>query len=186
VWSHIAEASDAEDDAARVAFDEAVAVAVEAGFALDVRHLSASAASFARPEFRYDLARVGAFCYGIRSAHGAGEDDLGVRPIASLGATVTHVGEHSVTLGVGALHGLPSTLALRAALVVEGRRIGVQHLGPTHMIVDLWPGAAAGDEVSVFAADGASATDLAETIDSVGEEILVRVSPLVPRIYRGS
>ncbi|MGZ8804626.1 MAG: alanine racemase, partial [Microbacterium sp.] len=67
IWSHIAEASDAEDDAARALFDDAVAVAESAGFALEVRHLSASAASFARPGFRYDLVRVGAFCYGIRS-----------------------------------------------------------------------------------------------------------------------
>ncbi len=72
VWSHIAEASDAEDDAARAAFEVAVTAAEAAGFALEVRHLSASAASFARPEFRYDLARVGAFCYGIRSAGGGG------------------------------------------------------------------------------------------------------------------
>jgi alanine racemase len=185
VWSHIAEASNAEDDAARAAFEVAVTAAETADFALEVRHLSASAASFARPEFRYDLARVGAFCYGIRSAHGAGEDDLGVRPVASLVATVTHVGEHSVTVAAGALHGLPSTLALRAVFIVGGRRVSVQHVGPTHLMLDPWPGAAAGDEVTVFGADAASATDLAETVDSVGEEILVRVSPLVPRIYRG-
>lgn len=185
VWSHIAEASDAEDDAARAAFEVAVTAVEAAGFALEVRHLSASAASFARPEFRYDLVRVGAFCYGIRSAQGAGEDDLGVHPVASLAATVSHVGERAVTVAVGALHGLPSTLALRTALIVDGRRVTLQHMGPTHMTLDPWPGAAAGDEVTVFGPDAASATDLGETIDSVGEEILVRVSPLVPRIYRG-
>ncbi len=72
VWSHVAEASDHEDDVARTLFDEAVAAAEAAGFTLEVRHLSASAASFARPEFRYDLVRVGAFCYGVRSAGGPG------------------------------------------------------------------------------------------------------------------
>ena len=65
-------------------FDDAVTAAEAAGFALEVRHLSASAASFARPEFRYDLVRVGAFCYGMRSAGGPGEADLGIRPIAAL------------------------------------------------------------------------------------------------------
>ncbi|HYI51328.1 MAG TPA: alanine racemase [Microbacterium sp.] len=186
VWSHIAEASDTEDDAARATFDQAVAVAETAGCALEVRHLSASAASFARPEFRYDLVRVGAFCYGIRSAGGAAETDLGVRPAASLIAPVTHVGDRAVTLGIGALHGLPSTLATRASLVVDGRRIGVQEVGRAHVVIDRWRDAAEGDEVIVFGPDGASATDLAETIDSVGEEILVRVSPLVPRAYRGN
>jgi alanine racemase len=186
VWSHIAEASDAEDDAARAAFDDAVAIAEAAGCAPEVRHLSASAASFARAEFRYDLVRVGAFCYGIRSAGGAAEADLGVRPAAALGAPVTHAGDHAVTLGIGALHGLPSTLAKRAALVVDGRRREVREVGEAHVVVDAWPDAAEGDEVMVFGPGGASATDLAETIDSVGEEILVRVSPLVPRVYRGT
>ena len=88
VWSHIAEASDEEDDAARAAFDAAVATAEAAGFDLEVRHLSASAAAFARPEFRYDLVRVGAFCYGIRSAGGPDEPELRIRPIASLRAPV--------------------------------------------------------------------------------------------------
>ena len=68
VWSHIAEASDAEDDAAREAYERALD---EAGLRPGIRHLAASAASFARPEFRYDMVRVGAFCYGIRSAGGA-------------------------------------------------------------------------------------------------------------------
>ena len=184
VWSHIAEASDAEDDAARRIFDDAVTAAEDAGLALEVRHLSASAASFDRPEFRYDLARVGAFCYGIRSAGGVGEADLGVDPAASLVAPVTHVARHEVTLGIGALHGVPSTLARRTALVIDGRRVAVRDVGLTHLRVEAWPDAAVGDEVCVFGPNAASATDLAETIDSVGEEILVRVSPLVPRIYR--
>jgi alanine racemase len=185
VWSHIAEASDREDDDARALFDEAVAVAEAAGFALEVRHLSASAASFARPEFRYDLVRVGAFCYGVRSAGGPSASDLGIRPIAALSARATHVDDHAVTLGVGSLHGLPSALAARAHLSTTQGRLAVRHVDLAHTIVDAWPHAAVGDEVIVFGPDAASATDLAEAIDTVGEEILVRVSPLVPRVYRG-
>ena len=129
--------------------------------------------------------RVGAFCYGIRSAGGPGEPDLGIRPIAALTAPVTHVGEHAVTLGVGSLHGLPSTLARRADLATGRGRMSVQHVDFGHTEVAAWPHAAIGDEVTVFGAGAASATDLAETIGTIGEEILVRVSPLVPRIYRG-
>ena len=100
-------------------------------------------------------------------------------------APVTHVGEHAVTLGVGSLHGLPSTLARRADLATGRGRMSVQHVDFGHTEVAAWPHAAIGDEVTVFGAGAASATDLAETIGTVGEEILVRVSPLVPRIYRG-
>ena len=54
------------------------------------------------------------------------------------------------------------------------------------MLIEAWPGAAVGDEVSVFgpgARGESSVTTLAEAIGTVGEEIIVRVSPLVPRVY---
>ena len=63
--------------------------------------------------------------------------------------------------------------------------ISKQPMGPFHTTVSPWPHAAVGEDVTVFGPDAASATDLAETIGTVGEEILVRVSPLVPRVYRG-
>jgi alanine racemase len=184
IWSHIAEASDEEDDAARSIFDAAVDAAEGAGFRIEVRHLSASAASSARPEFRYDLVRVGAFCYGIRSAGGSDGFDPGVRPIASLVAPVSRVDAHVVALGIGALHGLPSTLAARAHLAGRFGRADIVRVEDDHTIVSAVPGLRSGDEVTFFGPDAASATDLAESIDTVGEEILVRVSPLVPRVYR--
>jgi alanine racemase len=186
VWSHIAEASEAEDDAARAVFDDAVAAAERAELRLEVRHLSASAAAFARPEFRYDLVRVGAFCYGVRSAGGPDELDLGIRPIAALVAPVTHVGEYDISVGLGSLHGLPSALAGRALVLRNGEKLRIDRIAETHSLVQMWPNAEIGQEVTVFGADAASATDLAESIGTVGEEIVVRVSPLVPRVYRGT
>ena len=46
--------------------------------------------------------------------------------------------------------------------------------------------AAVGDEVAVFGPGSlgeSSPTTLAEAIGTVGEEIMVRVSPLIPRVY---
>jgi alanine racemase len=57
----------------------------------------------------------------------------------------------------------------------------VSSIGMTESRADAWPGVEPGDEVIVFGAGSSSATDLAETIGTVGEEILVRVSPTVPR-----
>ena len=186
VWSHIAEASTRDDDDARAAFEEAVRAAETAGFALEVRHLAASSASFDRSEFRYDLVRIGAFCYGIRSAQGVSEATLGIRPAASLIARVIHVGDTAVVLDVGSLHGLPSTLAGRATLRSPTGSVEVRHVGLTRTIVSPWLGVATGEEVRVFGAGVRSATDLAERIDTVGEEILLRVSPLVPRVFVGA
>lgn len=184
VWSHLAEASDAEDDHARAAFDAAASL-LEGRFGRRVlRHLSASAASFARPEFRYDLARIGAFAYGIRPPGGPGEDALGVYPIARLEATldITRTGVASVP--VGSLHGLPSTLRAFPVGTAGGRRM-LTALGETRSVIES-DGLAPGDRVVLFGRgdDGeATATDLAETIGTVGEEIVLRVSPLVPRRY---
>jgi alanine racemase len=186
VWSHLAEASDAEDDAARAAFDTAAA-RVDAVLGRRVRrHLAASAASFERAEFRYDLARVGAFAYGIRPAGGPSEAELGIRPIARLEADVAEVRDGTAVVPVGPLHGLPSTLGSFSVATEHGPHVlepvnGVQSLIRSHVLQP-------GDRVAIYGAPesgGASATDLAERIGTVGEEIAVRVSPLVPRVYSG-
>jgi len=184
VWSHIAEASDAEDDAARAVFDDAVRRAERAGLQPRLRHLSASAASFARPEFRYDLARVGAFAYGIRPAGGPAEDELGIRPIGALRVDVKSVSEDRAILGLGALDGFPSSLT---GLTEVRTPAGLRRIVPVDLdaiSVQSWPGAAPGQIVTAWGADGPSATEHAERIDSIGEEIAVRLSPLVPRVYR--
>jgi len=48
-----------------------------------------------------------------------------------------------------------------------------------------WPDAVPGDDVAVFGPGGAgesSPTTLAEAIGTVGEEPVLRVSPLIPRV----
>ncbi|WP_322409178.1 alanine racemase [Microbacterium invictum] len=186
IWSHIAEASDDEDDRARARFERALAIAADAGLRPRWRHLSASAASFARPEFRYDLVRVGAFAYGIRPAGGPEEAALGVRPVARWTAPVTEVGADTVRIGVGSRDGLFSTLVGCTVGTPAGPR-RVTAITGSRVEVTRWDGAAVGDRVTVFGAaeDGATATSLAESIGTIGEEIAVRVSPLVPRRYRG-
>ncbi|WP_309064329.1 alanine racemase [Microbacterium sp.] len=184
VWSHLAEASDEEDDQSRVAFLSAVARLQDAGGSPDVLHLTASAASWWRPELRGSLCRIGAFCYGIRSADGPHLD--GVRPIARLVARVTRITDQGVEVGVGAYHGLPSTLRGVGVGTPRGVRRIVRVDADT-TVVESWPGAAAGDEVVVFGAGEqgeADATRLAEHIDTVGEEILTRLTPAVRRVLR--
>ncbi|MGO1770054.1 MAG: alanine racemase [Microbacterium sp.] len=184
VWSHIAEASDDEDDAARAAFDEAVATAVAAGLEPDVRHLAASAAAWHRPEFRYDLVRIGAFCYGVRSADGPELD--GIDAAASLVARVVSCDEDRVTIGIGSVDGVFSTWAGRAEVATPGGRRPLLAVGAFSSSVDGWPGAVVGDELTIFGArsDGApTSTDLAELVDTVGEEPLLRLSPLVERVW---
>ncbi|MFE5409686.1 alanine racemase [Microbacterium sp. NPDC056569] len=186
VWSHIAEASDAEDDDARDLYERALAQAAGAGLRPAIRHLAASAASFARPEFRYDMVRVGAFCYGIRSAGGPSADDLGLTPIGTLEADVVDVAEEVVRIGLGALDGLPSSLGRRASVGTPAGSRQLIAVGDSDSLVAAWPGAVVGDAVAVYgpgAAGEPGATDLAEIIGTIGEEIALRVSPLLERRY---
>lgn len=182
VWSHLSEASDADDDAAQRVFLEGVRHLESTGAPAEVLHLTASAAAWWRPELRASLSRIGAFCYGIRSADGPALDGLTL--ISRLVATVDSVTKESVHVGVGAFHGLPSTLRGAQVATPGGLRQIVRIEGDT-TIIESWPGAQVGARV-VFFGPGDSgegdATMLAERIDSVGEEILTRLTPTVKRV----
>ena len=182
VWSHLAEASDEEDDEARRVFDDAVRQLSDAGARPDVLHLTASAASWWRPELRGSLSRIGAFCYGIRSAEGPPLD--GVELISRLVATVDAVDGAHVWVGAGAFHGLPSTLR-GAEVATPGGLRRIERIEGDRMRVASWPGAREGHEVVVFGPGGQGepdATALAERIDTVGEEIITRLTPAVRRV----
>lgn len=183
VWSHIAEAGDAEDDAAAARFRRAVARARGMGARLEVTHLTASAASLARPELRGGLCRIGAFCYGIRAAGAPLEPGLTL--VATLRAPVVAVDRHEATVGIGAWHGLPTTLG---GIVDVGTPAGPRRLtaiGDDTLTVEAWPGCHAGDTVDVWgpgARGESDPTTLAESIDTIGEELATRLSPHVTRV----
>ena len=182
VWSHLAEASDQEDDAAHQVFLTAVQQLTDAGGTPEVLHLTASAAAWWRPELRGSLSRIGAFCYGIRSADGPELEGLSL--ISSLVATVDAVEGDRVRIGLGAFHGLPSTLRGARVITPGGARTVIEISGDSSLI-EGWPGAREGDEIIVFGpgtAGESDATALAERIDTVGEEILTRLTPAVRRV----
>lgn len=185
IWTHIAEASDEEDDASRAEFDRAVEIARTAGLEPEVRHLAASAAAWHRAEFRYDLVRVGAFCYGIRSEDGP--EIAGVAPASALVAPVVAVGD-DVEVAIGSVDGYASALAGRVSVATPAGVRAVTRVDPFTSRVEPWPGAAVGDEVILFGPGEngePTPTDLGEAIGTVGEEPLLRVSPLVTRTYIG-
>ncbi|BDZ38187.1 alanine racemase [Microbacterium suwonense] len=182
VWSHLAEASDEEDDAAQAVFLEAVRHLEAVGGTPEALHLTASAAAWWRPELRGTLSRIGAFCYGIRSADGPVLDGLSL--ISRLVATVDAVEGDTVRVGLGAFHGLPSVLQ-GAEVATPGGLRRIVRIDGDATTVAAWPGARIGDRVIVFGPgdDGESdATALAERMDTVGEEILTRLTPAVSRL----
>ena len=151
-WSHLAEASDEEDDLAQARFLAALERARELGAELPYRHLTASAATWARPELRGTLVRVGAFCYGVRSADGP--DLPGIAPAAELVATVQRIDGDEVVVGIGSFDGLPSTLAGRIDVGTPAGARALRAVEPDAVRVAAWPGAAVGDEVVLFGRGG--------------------------------
>ena len=182
IWSHLAEASDEEDDDAQSRFLDAVRVAEKSGATPEALHLTASAASWWRSELRGSVSRIGAFCYGIRSAEGP--DLEGILPVAELTASVVEIDGGDARIAIGAFDGIPSTLAGSPVGTAAGTRELVR-IDATTSLVAGWPGMKVGDSVWLFGAGEhgeSSATSLAERIDTVGEEILTRLTPRVRRV----
>lgn len=182
IWSHLAEASDPEDDEAATEFRAALRELRHHGVDPVDTHLTASAASWWRPELRGTVCRIGAFCYGIRSAEGP--QIPGIRPVATLRARVLDVRDGRVEVGIGALHGLPSTLTGAMVGTPAGAR-QITEIGDSSLTVAGWLGADVGDIVNIFGPGSQGekdATSLAEHIDTVGEEILTRLTPAVKRV----
>ncbi len=103
---------------------------------------------------------------------------------AALETEVVAVGDGTATIGIGSLDGLPSSLAGRVMVSTPQGRRPLVDVGRYASTIGEWAAARVGDLVTVYgdADSGAmSATDLAETIGTIGEEIALRVSPLVPR-----
>ena len=204
IWTHIGEASEADDAASRVIFDEAIAQARGAGFNDIVCHLAASAASFDRPEFRYDMARVGGFTYGIGPGDGVGPADLGLSAVMSAHARV--LGTHSfgsrevAVLDGGYVHGLPAWHSLAEPsendglprsgfdVLLNGQRCPIVQVNAYETLVATTMPANAGDTAVLFGSHLRGEPVLqewADAIGTVGEEIVVRMGTVNDREYVG-
>ena len=194
VWTHIGEASEEDDAESRRIFDAAVDEARSGGCEPTLRHLAASAASFERPDFRYDMARVGGFSYGIGPGSGIGPADLGLEAVMTASARVVRIetrgGRRVAILDCGYLDGLPawrlpaddgsdSPLPRPGAEVLLGsERCAVLSIDADTMSVAANGDANVGDEAVLFGSHLKGEPVLQEWADAlgtVGEEIVVRV-----------
>lgn len=201
VWSHLSSSDEPEDPAnaeQEKLFEEALAVAAEAGLRPEVRHLANSAAAILRPSSRFDLVRCGIAAYGLDPAPGH-TPDLGLVPAMTAradlalvrsvpaGAAVSYghtwTAESPTTLGlvpVGYADGLPRLAGNRADVAVAGRRRPVRGvICMDQLVVDLHgdtpqPGA----EVVLFGTGrdgGPTAQDWAVAAQTIVYEIVTRI-----------
>lgn len=213
LWSHLACSDEPEhpanaDQAAQ--FAAAVELTERAGLRPQVRHLANSAAALALPGTRWDMVRCGLPMYGLSPLpQRATPADLGLRPAMTLRAQLALVKDvragHAVSYGqhwhaerdtrlglvpLGYADGIPRSASGSGPVRVGDSMTKVAGtVCMDQVVVDLGPGspAVAGDEVVLFGSGPAdpSAQDWAVAAGTISYEIVTRIGPRVPRVYRG-
>ncbi len=188
VWSHISEASDDDDTVSITRFHDAIALAQAIGADFEIRHLAASAASFSRPDARFDLVRVGAFGYGIAPGGGVGPAALGLTPVMTLSAPVLSVAEGYATIGIGYGHGVSTAAVERVEVAIDGLRHPIVSLDRDRMRVMVGSAPVVAGERALLFGPGAhgeaTLQEWADALGTIGEELVTRLTAAVERDYR--
>jgi alanine racemase len=212
LMTHFADAEAEEPAFAREQlrrFAEAEQALRHAGANRLIRHAANSAALLCLPESRLDLVRPGIMLYGYdpRGRHYAAESVLRpalrfrtlISQIAAVprGASVsygrTFVAPRDLivaTLPVGYADGWGRLLSNRGQVLIRGRRVpivGRVCMDMTMVDVTDLPEVRVGDEVVLIGRQGAediTADEVAELQGTISYEVLCRIGPRVPRVYR--
>lgn len=213
IFSHFARADEPgqeQNDQQLTRFKEMIATLESFGFTKIVRHLSNSAATLNDKDSCFDMVRTGISIYGLTpdvntlgSSH-----SLGLKAAMSLHAKLhlvkevpanspvgygaTAITERYTKLGIVAMgyaDGIPR-IAQGAGIFVHGKRAPIiGRVSMDQFVVDLGPDSAAnsGDWVEIFGdgiEGGYTAEDWGNASGSINYEIVTRIGPRVPRIYR--
>ena len=207
MWSHLANASEEEDLAQVVAFEQHVAAARAAGLDPEVLHLAATEGALRRPSARFDQVRLGIGVYGLSPIEGVTPAELGLRPAMELSAEIvavrrvragrgvsygyTYRTAAATTLalvGIGYADGVPRQASNAGPVAVNGERFTVSgRIAMDQFIVDVGDATVrVGDRAVLFGdpATGApTADEWARAASTINYEIVTRIGPRVPRRY---
>lgn len=189
LWTHIAEASEREDSRAIERFHAAIAVAQSLGAEVEVRHLAASAAAYQRADARFDLVRIGAFGYGIAPGGGVSPADLGLMPVLTLTAPVYAVDGGRAEIAIGFGDGISSAVAGRVGLAIRGVRLPIVAIGVDSLSAEIGGALIERGDLAYLFGSGehgeATLQEWADDLGTIGEELVTRLSPRIPRRYVG-
>jgi alanine racemase len=210
IFSHLSNASPADDAESIACFERGLAVAASAGLTPDLVHIAASAAAIRLPAARYSMVRLGISIYGLSPFEDATAAELGLRPAMTLRGQVAAVRRVAAGAGVsydytwhapvdstlalvplGYADGVPRQASGLARVSIAGREHPVVgRIAMDQFVVNLGDHAVAvGDAVVLFGDpdDGApSATDWAHAAGTINYDIVTRVGARVSRSYRGT
>lgn len=197
LWSHLADASPADDAAALAEFHSAIAVAAALGVPVDgpdrpLLHLAASSAGIRMPEARFDLVRFGIAAYGVSPFDDVDGPALGMRGPLSLYADVIAIRNGIALLEVGSADGLPPSVlgpsGLGAEVLLDGlrRRVVAVDVDTISVLIPEGAETTVGSEALVYGPGDAgepTVEEWATWAGTIGDEILARASRRLPRRY---
>lgn len=213
IFSHFARADEPgeeQNNRQRQRFTEMVATLESFGYRNIIRHLSNSAATLKDSQSKFDMVRTGISIYGLTPDVNTlgSSDSLGLHaamtvraklhlvkdvPAGSpVGYGATAITERDTKLGVVAMgyaDGIPR-VAQGAGIFFQGERAPIiGRVSMDQFVVDLGANSRAisGDWVEIFgdgATGGYTAEDWGKASGSINYEIVTRIGPRVPRIYR--
>ncbi|WP_404475902.1 alanine racemase [Microbacterium aerolatum] len=205
LFSHLSNASPADDRAALARFEEGTKAAASAGIRPEIRHIAATAAAIDLPETRLDAVRIGIGLYGLSPFDDRSSAELGLRPAMTLrgavaavrrvpaGSGVSYGYDHrtnrDTTLALvplGYADGIPRQASGRGPVVINGQRFSVAgRIAMDQFVVDVGDAhVAVGDEVVLFGDPTLgvpSATEWANAASTINYEIVTRIGNRVPR-----
>lgn len=205
LFSHLSNASAADDLAALETFERGLVAAASVGLTPPLRHIAATHAAIALPQSRLNCVRLGLGLYGLSPFEDRTPADLGLRPAMTLRGSIVAV--RRVPAGQGVSYGYSyraedaTTLALvplgyadgvaRAAsaagpVLINGARFRVAgRVAMDQFIVDVGDHpVGVGDEVVLFGdptLGQPSADEWAVASGSINYEIVTRIGARVPR-----
>jgi alanine racemase len=206
LFSHLANTSPADDEAAIASFERGLAAAATAGLTVDLAHLASTAAALRLPAARYSMVRLGIGIYGQSPFADADSSALGLTAAMTLSARVAAV--RTVPAGAGVSYdylwraAADTTLALvplgyadgvpRQAVDASVAINGVRHpvvgrIAMDQFLVDVGGApVTVGDTVVLFgdAATGApTAAQWGAAAGTINYDIVTRVGARVQRRY---
>ncbi|MGF7032498.1 alanine racemase [Paenibacillus mucilaginosus] len=211
LFTHFACADGPDDRYTReqfAAFEAYRAALRQNGLHVPLHHCCNSAATLRYPELHLDLIRFGISLYGLLPSEECRPEGRHLQPAMSLrtrivslrrippGRTVSYGGTFTAqretliaTLPVGYADGLSRRLSGRGSALVRGRRAPIAGrvcMDQTMLDVTDVPGAAVGDEVTLFGSSGGSdlpVDEVAELMDTISYETVCLIGKRVPRVY---
>ena len=189
VWSHLADASPEDDVESLERFDRAIDQAREAGLNPSVTHLGASSAGLRFPPSRHSYVRFGIAAYGISPFDDRSVSELNLRPVMTVTAPVMSEGQDGLVVAAGYLHGMLVGDHPERHVIIDGEPWHVVSVGVDSMLVqrrDLdstGHRSFVGATATIFGEGGPSAEQLGSWCDTIGDEVVTRVSYRLPRIH---